>query len=141
MTLKRGRNGRAMSMPGGIGTGVGIAAVVSFVGSAVLAWLVTSERVGEDNVGWGCMIIQMLASALGCLAAWRMIRHRRLLVTGITVLAYYLLLLCIGLVFGGSFEGMGTTAAMVSAGGGIAFIPALVSGGSGVRRHKISVSR
>lgn len=141
MTGKRKRNGRVMSMPSGIGTGVGISYLITLVGAALAAWLVLTERIGEEHIGWGSMIILISASAIGTAAAWRCIRHKRWMVVGLTAAGYYVSLLCTALAFGAGFTGMGTTAALVALGGGIAQIPALFGGGSGARRHKIKAFR
>lgn len=128
--------GRVMSMPAGIGLGIGVSYGIMLLGAAILAWLILTERVGESAIGWGSMLILTVSAAIGVIAAWRSIRHRRLFVTGLTLAGYYLALLATALAFGGGFTAMGTTAAMVALGGGIATIPALFGGGSGVRRHK-----
>ncbi len=134
--MAKKRNGRVMSMPAGIGLGVGTSGIVTLIGAMVLAWLISTERAGEDAVGWGCMVIQLLASAVGCITAWRVIRHKRLMVTGLTAVSYYLALLIMSLAFGAGFTGMGTTAAMVVLGGGITQFPVLFGGGSGAHKHK-----
>ncbi len=133
---KRKASGKVMSMPAGIGLGIGICGLVTLVGAVILAWLVSTERVGEQNVGWGCMAIQSAAALAGSLSAWTAIRHKRLMVTGLTAAGYYGLLLVMALAFGGGLTGMGMTAAMVALGGGIWQIPVLFGGGSGARRHK-----
>ncbi len=135
------RNGRAMSMPAGVGVGVGLCVIVSIIGGVVLAWLVASERVGEMAIGYGCMVIQLLSAALGSVTAWRCIRHNKLAVSGLTVGGYYLLLLIMALSFGNGFSGMGVTALMVLLGGGIVQIPALFGNRSGAYRHKIKAFR
>ncbi len=141
MARKRKGSGRAMSMPMGIGLGVGISITVTVLSAVILAWLVSTERVGEEAVGYGCMFIQVLAASTGAIAAWRAIRHKRLMVTGLTVTGYYLVLLLMAMAFGAGFTGMGTTAVTVALGGGITQISALFGSGSGVRRHKIKAFR
>lgn len=134
-------SGRAMSMPAGIGMGVGISYGIMLLSAAVLAWLILTQRVGEEVIGWGSMLILAISAALGSLTAWTRIRHRRLFVTAVTAAGYYAVLLVTALAFGGGFSGMGATAGMVVLGGGIAQIPALFGGGSGVRRHKMKAFR
>lgn len=141
MSRKRRPTGRSMSIPAGIAAGIGIALAITVLGAMVLAWLVVTERLGEDAIGWGCMVILPLASAAGSVAAWRLIRHQRLTVSMITCGGYYLALLAIALLFGGGYEGLGVTALLVLLGGGIGLIPALFGGGSGARRHKIPALR
>lgn len=135
MAVKLKRTGRSMSIPAGIAIGLAVALMVMVIGAMLLAWLITTERVGEDAIGWGCMVILPVGSVLGNLFAWRMIRHRRLMITGITTAGLYVLLLLLALPFGGQYESLGTTALLVALGGGIALIPAAVGSSSGVRGH------
>lgn len=141
MAGKRKRNGRVMSIPAGVGFGVCVSYLVTLAGAAMVAWLVLSERIGEENIGWGSMIVLLLASAIGTVTAWRSIRHKRWMVTGLAAAGYYIALLVTALAFGGGFTGMGTTAVTVALGGGIVQIPALFGGGSGAHRHKIKAFR
>ncbi len=134
--MKRKASGRSMSASAGVGLGIGVSAAVTLVGAMALAWLVNREQIPQGQVGWGCMLIHILAAASGCTAAWRSIRHNRLPVTTMTVTGYYLLLLMMAMAFGGGFTGMGTTAATVSCGGALTLIPVLFGGSSGARRHK-----
>lgn len=137
MTKHKKVTGTAASMPAGIGLGVGISIGITVLGAAILAWLVTTERMRESAIGYGVMVILVLAAAAGALTACGAIKHRKLMVCGISAVGYYLALLLFALAFGGQFQGMGVTALMVLLGGGIAAILSLVEKGSGVRRHKI----
>lgn len=136
MAMKLKSNGRSTSIPAGIGIGLAAALVIMVIGAMLLAWLVSTERAGENAVGWGCMVILPAASATGNFCAWSLIRHRRLLITGITTAALYVLLLILALPFGGQYEGMGLTALLVALGGGISLIPAALGSASGARGHK-----
>lgn len=130
-----------MSMPAGIAVGICVSLAIMLGGAMILAWLVTSERMAQSSIGYGVMLIHVLAAAVGALIASGTIKRRRLMVCGITTAGYYLALLMIALLFGGQFQGMGVTALTVLAGGGIAVILGLVGKGSGVRRHKIPTYR
>ena len=133
--------GKSSSMPAGIGAGIGVSLLTSILGAMVLAWLIAFEKVAQNALGYGCMIILVLSSMIGCIVSWRAVRHRRLLVNGITILGYYVSLAVIALAFGGIYQGMGVTALMILLGGGIAQIPALFSGGSGAHRAKYPAYR
>ena len=134
-------SGTAKSMPGGVGLGVAVSMVITVAGAAVLAWLILSERMAQGAVGYGSMVILVLASLAGCLTACGAVRRRRMMVCGITGAGYYLGLLMIALLFGGRFQGMGVTALMVLLGGAIAVILGLAGKGSGGRRYKIPAYR
>ncbi len=135
--MVRNRNSRALGLVPGIGIGVGVSAAVSVIGSMILAWLVSSENVGEEGIGWGCMVIPPVSVVLGCLMAWRCVKQRRLLVTGLTMLGYMLVLLLAGSILGGVSGGVGSTALLIALGGGISVIPAFLSGKGGAKRVKI----
>ena len=128
-------------MPAGIGLGIVIGILIMILGAAVTAWMVTNEIIGQDAVGYSCMLIHVLSSLVGSIISFGLIRHRRLMVSGAVCAGYYLVLLVVALAFGGIFTGMGTTALMVVLGGGIAQIPALIGSSSGARRHKIPAYR
>lgn len=130
--------GKVMTIPAGICLGIGFSLLCAVLGAAVLCWLVASERVGEASIGYGVMVILMVSAAAGCLLTWGKIRHRRLLVTGLCALGYYLALLAAGMLFGGVREGLAPGAAMIGLGGGISLIPGLLGSGSGARRPKLT---
>lgn len=130
------RTGKSASMPAGIAFGLLAAVVTMIAGAMLLALLIITQRVGEDAIGWGCMVILPLSSALGSLCAWWILRGKRLMITAITTAGFYILLLAMALPFGGLYEGIGTTALLVALGGGISLIPALVGSGSGAHGHK-----
>lgn len=137
MDMVRNRSGRALGIVPGIGIGVCASTAVSLIGSMILAWLVSSETVGEDGFGWGCMVILTIASILGCVSAWCCVKQRRLLVTGLTMIGYMLMLLLAGSLLGGVSGGVGGTAMMIAIGGGISLIPAFLSGKGGAKKVKI----
>ena len=88
MAMKRKRSGRAMSMPAGVGLGIGVSYLVTLLGAAVVAWLVLSERIGEGSIGWGSMAVLLIASCAGVVAAGRAIRHDLWTVTGLTAAGF-----------------------------------------------------
>lgn len=119
MGNKHKYTGRAFSLPAGIGIGTAVSLTGMLIGAMILAWLIVSERVGENGIGWGSMVILPLSSAAGAWTAWHLIQHRRLMVCSIQCAAYYLCLLLMALPFGGQYEGMGVTALLVVLGGAI----------------------
>lgn len=120
MVMNRKVTGKAMSLPGGIGTGVGIAVLVSLAGALVTAWLVDGSYLPETGFGYGAMVTLLLASGIGAGTAAGLVKHRRLIVCLVTGGVYILLL--IGLTafcFGGQYQGVVPTLLLV-AGGSIA---------------------
>ena len=113
--------GRAMSMPAGIAVGMAVSLLVTLVGAFVLGWLIDKEMLEMNSIGYGAMVILLAASFLGALTAKTRIKHRYLVVCLVSGVGYYLVLLAItALFFGGQYQGMGVTLALVLAGAGTA---------------------
>lgn len=126
-----------------IGVGIGLIAAIftSVVASMALAWLIGIERVGEGAVALGTMLIQMMATAIGCTVAWGCTRRQRMLVTGLTAGGYFLTLVLGGLAFGGIEGGVWRAVLMLTIGGVITLIPLFYTGKGGANRRKIRTFR
>ena len=112
-------SGTASSMPVGIIFGVLTAFLIALIGSAVTAWLILGEKIGESSVGYCSALITLLASAAGAEISWMRTKRLRLQVCLITGAGFYLLLLALTAVFfGGVYLGMGMTAISVLCGSG-----------------------
>lgn len=114
--------GRISSMPKGIAAGVLTALLLTCLLGAVLAFLISREIVLQENMGYWIMAILFTASATGGVASYRRIRHRRALVFTLTAGAFLASLISLtALFFGGRFEGVVPTAALIIGGSGAAF--------------------
>lgn len=132
--------GRALSMPAGLAVGGLTSLGITLGGSAVLAWLIHSERMEMENVGYGILGLILAASFLGAMTAWRKIRRRRMLVCAASGAVYLGILLAIpALFFGGQYSGVWVTALLVLAGSLAAGLLGLGQG-RGVVRRKIRLS-
>ena len=121
MSVKLKLSGKALSTPGGIGLGLLASMAVTFCGAAILAWLVAGERLGENVIGYGAMVILLLSSLLGALLAANRIKRMRVQMCLVSGGVYYLTLLAMtAMFFGGTYQGMGVAALMVFAGCGAA---------------------
>lgn len=117
MAANRKATGRAMGMSLGIVIGGSVAYAITLVMSAVLAWLLQEETVAVDQVGYGSMVILLASSSVGAFVAQYLVKHRRLLVCIASGAVYYIMLLATtALLFGGQYQGMGVTLAVVAAG-------------------------
>ena len=125
----------------GILIGAGISFGVVLLGAAVLAWLITFEKVGENAMVMGPAVILPLASWLGSCAAWRWVRQNRLAVWSAHSGAFYILLLLGALPFGGRYEGLGAGALLILLGGGLTFIPGILGSKNGGKKYKIKAFR
>ncbi len=117
--------GTAKAIPIGLAIGGLVSIIVTLAGSALLSYLVLSEMIGEQGIGYGSMIILLLSTILGSLIAVRTIQKQRLQVSLMSAGLYYLMLIGItALFFGGEYAGMGVTGLVVLIGGLIvAFFP------------------
>ena len=123
MVTNRKANGKAVSIPAGVGIGTAAALGWTLMASALLAKLMDLERLPEDAVGYGAMVILLTASFAGAILAQRKVKRKRLQVSLITAAAYYLTLLSMtALFFGGQYAGMGVTALVILAGSGVAIL-------------------
>ena len=114
MASKFKRNGRALSIPAGLGIGLLISLVLTFAGAAALSHLIGTEKVGEGAMGYGIMIILAIATAMGAWGATSFIKKMYLQISLMAGGCYYLALLAItALFFGGQYQGMGVTAIIV----------------------------
>ena len=119
MVTKHKPTGRAAGFPKGIALGT-LAAMAS---TALLAMLIASGAVREENLGYGVMVLLFLSAALGGTVAFGRIKHRRALVFGLSAAAYLVSLTALtALFFGGRFDGFFPTAMLIIGGSGTAFL-------------------
>lgn len=134
--------GRAINMPAGIGMGLALCAMITMLGSALIAWLVTRQIIPHSAIGYGSMGILLAASLLGSWLAVNRVKRQRLLVSMLVGLAYYLVLLSVtALFFGGQYSGMGVTALLIMAGSGTVALLGLRGEGNVKRRRRKYASR
>ena len=109
--------GRAVSMPKGLLLGELGSLAVTISATAVLAKLVDVEIVAWERVGYGGMLILLLSSAAGALISSQRIKHRILLVCVLSGAIYFGSLLGMtALFFGGQYEAVGVTGALITSG-------------------------
>lgn len=106
--------GRAMSMPGGLAVGGGVSLGITLAGCGLLAWLVGSERIDSQNIGYWIMALLLLGSFIGAVVACGRIKRQRLLVSVMSGAVYMGILLSItALFFGGQYDGVIVTTILV----------------------------
>lgn len=122
--------GTAKAIPIGLAIGGCVSLIITLIGSALLSYLALSEVIGEQGIGYGSMIILLVASIAGALTAERSVQKQRLQISLMSSALYYLILIGItALFFGGEYSGMGVSALIVVAGGLlVAFFPGKESG-------------
>lgn len=125
--------GTAVPMPMGIALGVTVSLIFTAVSAALLTWLALQGKISESSVGYYAMGILMLASIFGPMLSAAKIKRRRMVVCCITGAAYYaVLLLCTAVLFGGQYQGVGVSTAMIFGGSiGTGLLGIRKSGGKG----------
>ncbi len=117
MVTNQKPTGRATTMPIGIAIGILVSTALTLILSGVLAWLVLGEKVSDKSMGYGIILILLLASVAGATLSIKTVKHRKMfagMATGIGYLS--VLLMCTALFFGGQYQGVGVTAAVVLSG-------------------------
>ena len=133
------QTGRSPSVGKAILSGTSTGAATSFLGAAVLAKLLDMEVMKMENVGYGILMIHLLAVFLGVKATLRRAGKAGTWAAAATGASYFLLLLAVNaLFFQGEFTGMGVTLLLIAAAtAGAVLTEGKHSGKRGRRRHKI----
>ncbi len=112
--------GRALSMPAGLAIGLCVSLVTTLMLSAILAELVSTEKLEWGKIGYGIMTILLITSVIGSKATCIMIKRRKLMVCLLAGLLYWISLIMItALFFGGQYDGMGVTGSVVFCGSAV----------------------
>lgn len=115
--------GRALTIPGGIAQGVTLSMIVTMLSCTILAWMVDTEKLPWEKIGYGIMVVLLLSSFLGAMLSFQKTKRQRLLVCLLSGFVYFGILLSLtALFFGGQYEAVGVTAALILAGSGSAGI-------------------
>lgn len=124
--------GRAASIPAGLAVGALVSMAVTILISAIGAHLIISKIVPQEQIGY-CSIFALLAgSILGAVTASKKVKHKNLVVSFLSGLVYFFILLAAtALFFGGQYEGMGVTFIVILLGTAAA---ALITSREGNRR-------
>ena len=123
MVMTRKASGRAMTMPGGLVMGLVVSMVLTLSISLLLAKLVLTETMNIEGLGYGILILLLVASFTGAVTAHNQVKHRRVLVCMLSGVVYFAALLGItALFFGGQYTGIGVTGLLILGGSGAAAV-------------------
>ena len=137
MVTNRKPTGRAAGFPKGLALGALAALSTTLALAAVLAALISSGTVAEDNLGYGVMALLFVSAALGGRVAFSLIKHRRALVFALSALCYLVSLTALtALFFGGRFDGFFPTAMLIIGGSSTSFLLSAGAGKGGKGRRK-----
>ena len=129
--------GRAASIPGGLASGALVNILITLMLTAVIAKMVQSGLLSQDQIGYGIMFLLFFSSVAGAMTAQSRVKHRRMLVSLLSGLIYIVILLSVtALFFGGQYAGFGVTVLLIMGGTGTV---AILSGSRGGRPHKKSI--
>lgn len=139
------RKKRMVRKPRSMFHGVMLGAIVSILLSmsaiAVVAYLVSSNKLGQAAMGAIVMVIVAISTAVGGLVSSAVLKEKRGMASALTAAAYFAVLIITNVVFfGGEFQAFGKTLLMILLGVGVALLPVLRKSG-GKRIHKFSVNR
>ena len=140
--MRVGGKSRSMkSKPVSIFIGIGVGLVVTLLCTVIIAYLVSSGKMGQTAIEVMRYPVILIGTAAGAFSAAGILKINRVLVSSITAAGYFLvLLLCNVLAFGGEFSGFWITFLMVLIGLGISLLPLMHKKGS-KRKYKIHAYR
>lgn len=114
MHINKKVTGKAMGIPAGLAIATLISIIITLAGSAATSYLISSEKLSTDAIGFASMVILAVAAAIGAWGACSFIKRMRLQVCMMAGGCFYLSLLAItALFFGGIYQGMLVTAAII----------------------------
>ena len=117
MVVNRKPTGTIKSMPVGLALGWAVSMGLTLGACGILTWIILSGKAGWDIVGYGAMVTLLAASYAGAAISCRLIRHRKLMVCGLSGAVYLFSLAAItALLFGGDFGTAWLTALLVAGG-------------------------
>ena len=115
------RNGRALSIPGGIVYGALAGFGWTMILSGILGWLIHKQYLQEAAVGYGSMVILLSASILAAMVSYGKIKRQRAASCFGAGGVYLLILVGItAFFFGGQYSGFGVTSMLILGGSGAA---------------------
>ena len=119
MVVNQKVTGTASSMPIGLAVGALISLLITLAGSLIAAYGISREWIQEIGIGYAAMGILLLSSIAGAKTAMQQIKHSFVMVSLLSGVLYYGLLVAINILFfGGVYQGMGVTLLVIAAGCG-----------------------
>ena len=119
-------SGRTMSVPGGMAIAAIIGIGITLSATMILTAMLNAEKISWQQTGYWIMAILFLSAYAGSKGAYAAIKRRRLAICLMSGGLYWGLLLCItALFFGGNYDAVPETAAVIMAGSGCAAMVSL----------------
>ena len=117
MTISTKHSGKARSIPLGLTMAATISLGITVVSAAAIAYFLNAEKLTWTQAGYWIMGMLFAASFIGGKIAYAAVKRQRLIISMLSGLIYWGLLLCTtALFFGGNYEAVGETAGIILAG-------------------------
>lgn len=105
------------SMASGVAIGVLLSVVISLLLAMGTSGLITKEKLSEGGVHYFALIITLISGMVGGLVAGKVVGSKYAVVTGLTGLAYLLVLISVGILFfDGGFNMLWTSTVAIAVG-------------------------
>ena len=112
-------SGKTMSVPKALSVGAAVSILTTMSIAALVSKLIVSETIPWEWIGYGTMFLLYMSSFLGAWSAYRLIRQQKLLISLMSGLIYFGILLSVtALFFGRQYEAVGVSGLVVLAGCG-----------------------
>jgi hypothetical protein len=119
MVINQKVTGKAIPIAAGLALGAGASVLISLLAVSILSYMILTEKISPESIGYCAMVTLWLASAGGSWLAAATVKHRWLpICLGVGGIYYGLLAGITVMFFGGQFQGMFVTALMILAGSG-----------------------
>ena len=110
MTTQHKPTGRASSIPMGLAAGAGISILVTMLVCLISAWLISTEILPQQQIGYCVLTALVTGTILGAATAWKKIKRQKLMVCLMSGGVYFLVLATATvLFFDGDFQGVGVS--------------------------------
>jgi len=126
------------AIPGVVALGLGVSMLITLLGTAILAYLISSEKIGEGSLNPGSMVVLFLGTAAGSWLVMAQVKEKKWIALSAYALSYFLILLSMtALFFGGEYIGIGKSVIVILTGCASSFLPGIIGKRKGSGRHKI----
>lgn len=117
MAVKQSAQMKLGNIPKGIAIGLAVSMIWTLLGTAIAAWLLASEKIGEGSERYIILTLLLASSVLGALTSFGIIKQKRFPVCLISGGVYLLSLLAINaLFFHGTYSGIVESTLVILAG-------------------------